>query len=94
MSHMNDTITIYIPNASGAIECRADIVKDGDGFMLSWDDFVANDWRETCFPTLGAALARVALLAECGATNWARGFNHDVDAHVDAWSQFAAKSLD
>lgn len=44
-----------------------------DGYELSWGDSIANEWRET-YPSLALALARVAVLAHCGANDWEIGF--------------------
>jgi alpha-ketoglutarate-dependent taurine dioxygenase len=48
----------------------------GDGFVLNWTDYVANDWEET-FPTLSTAVARLAVLMRCGETDWEVGFEQD-----------------
>ena len=89
---MNDIITMYIPGPSGAPECSVQIIEIDNVFELTWGDMVANEWTET-YDSLAAALSRVALLAECADANWAPGFAHEPEAHVDAWTRFASESL-
>lgn len=53
----------------------------GDGFELSWNDGVVNQWDEV-WPRLDIAIMRLALLMYCGQSDWyinfttfAGGFN-------------------
>jgi hypothetical protein len=54
--------------------------------VISWDDGVANEWTEQ-YTFASAALARLALLAACAETEWARGFHDsDPESFADSWT--------
>lgn len=56
---MANLIETKLPNDVWAV------VSAEDGkFVLSWGDYVANDWEET-FGALSHALLRLAMLAKC-----------------------------
>ena len=53
--------------------------EQNDRFILSWQDFVANDWQET-YNSLSHALMRMAVLARCAESGWELGFINDNDS--------------
>ena len=79
--------------AHNAPECGVRLFSnpDGLGYVLEWTDFVANDWREE-FRDLSSALARLALLAYCAATDWNSSFADESDKFRTEWLTFARKS--
>jgi hypothetical protein len=42
----------------------ATVGQEGSEFVLSWGDYVANEWQER-FTALSHALVRLAMLAKC-----------------------------
>lgn len=87
-----DTTTIMhidIPNHEGVHDAAAWITQEGKVYRVTWTDFVANDWSEQ-YATLGGALARVALLADCGATDWRSMFLDDEAKWEIEWAGFSA----
>jgi hypothetical protein len=52
------------------------ITKTKDGFTLTCNDGVANEWKET-FPSLSVALCRAAALAICQESDWSGLFTED-----------------
>jgi hypothetical protein len=50
--------------------------KQNECYVLTWTDFVINDWTET-YDNLSTALARMAVLARCAEHNWEIGFTND-----------------
>lgn len=72
-------------------ECGVRVVAaDGGGYTIEWTDFVAQEEAER-YDTLAAALARVALLAECATSDWYRMFRSNAADFATAWSAFAAE---
>jgi hypothetical protein len=66
------------------------VVSQGadDSGYLWWTDFVANEWLEH-YPTVSLAIARLALLQECGESAWEKGFTHTPREFVNEYSKFA-----
>ena len=58
--------------------CGVTVSKTGDQFKISWTDYTANDWEET-YPSLSLALARLAVLAECGDSDFEKLFANASD---------------
>lgn len=52
------------------------IIRVDQGFELHCFDHVVNYWRER-YPTLSAALARMALLIHLGEGQWRQGFKDE-----------------
>ncbi len=50
--------------------------RDGSGFVLSWTDYVANEWTEE-YPDLSLALLRLAVLQRCAESGFDRMFGQD-----------------
>lgn len=92
MADRQPLMVIDVPNADGINEATAWISRDGEVFRVTWTDYVANDWTES-YTTLGAALARVALLVDCGANNFNTFFLQDETEWALAWSGLSAESL-
>jgi hypothetical protein len=89
MTATKTLVHIDIPNAEGVVDALARIVHEGDIYIVTWTDFVANDWSER-YVTLGAALARIALLADCGLTDWRSGFRGDDARWEHDWAGFSS----
>lgn len=77
---IGDDVTAYL------VEHTPD--NDGVAASLMWGDGVANEWREG-YPTTAAAWARFAVLVECGASEWARGFTTSPREFAEQWQAFA-----
>lgn len=65
---------------------------DKGNYKLFWTDGVANDWDET-HTTIGAALSRLALLADCGESDWRRTFAYTGADHARNWVAFREDNL-
>ena len=93
---MDDIRVLYIeiPNSKNVIEAAAWIDKNDEDahYTLVWTDFVANAWTET-YEDLGAAIARIALLAEAGAQDWAPSFSMDAPAWSRMWDTVTSEAL-
>lgn len=95
----NDTINpnLFIINttfvAKNAPDCMIRLFAnpDGPGCVLEWGDVVSNEFREE-FNNLSSALARVALLAYCGSTDWDATFANSSGVFSSEWLEFAKKS--
>jgi len=57
------------------------------GYVLEWNDGVANEWVEE-YPTLSAALARAAALAACMESGWERSFMADPEVFTQRVTTF------
>jgi hypothetical protein len=68
------------------------VLKDDDTFTLTWNDGVINEWAEN-YPTLSVALARAAVLAKCGETQWNEGFNELPEAFAVSGAAFVASQI-
>lgn len=51
-------------------------------YVLTWTDFVANDWTEE-YVDLSVALLRLACLARCEEDDWSPGFRDDATKFPD-----------
>lgn len=60
---MTEQQLIHFPIAGANINIT-EISHGEDGYRLSWDDGVANEWWEW-YPSLPEAIARGAVLAKC-----------------------------
>ncbi len=65
------------------------VATDGNHFILTWNDYVTNEWSET-YPALSIALARFAALMRCSEHNWDIGFVNTPGTFVAAAEQFLA----
>jgi hypothetical protein len=63
----------------------ATVHQEGAEFVLSWGDYVANDWQES-FGALSHALVRLAMLAKCCESKSVRFFGVD-EADMPAVSE-------
>jgi hypothetical protein len=63
MSGINKIALADVPLADkkGDLVGRAYVFEGEGNFVLTWTDFVANEWSET-FRTLGLAMARLSVL--------------------------------
>jgi hypothetical protein len=86
---MRQIVSFTYEPANGANACRITVTEDGDGFAVTWSDFVANEWLER-FGSLSVALVRVATLIRCGESQWQRGFVSDAPAFETSASLFLA----
>lgn len=74
-------------------DIRAEIYRVAAGeFLLTWTDYVANEWAET-FPTLPVALTRLACLMECERRNWEAGFQATPDQFTPTASEFLTSQV-
>lgn len=90
MTNMETTtiMRIDIPNDKGVNDCAAWVALEGDVYVVSWADGI-DDWTER-YATLGGALSRLALLADCGATGWRSTFRDATDAQWEhRWAGFS-----
>lgn len=60
---------------------------DDDGFILTWNDGVANEWAEW-FPTMSILLLRLALLVNFGEGGWDNGFISEPNEFVTHAKRF------
>lgn len=91
MINMETTQVLFkidITNSDDVVDAAAWIIKHGDVYEVQWTDFVANDWSEK-YVTMGAALARIALLADCGASDWTTSFKSDDALWEHDWAAFS-----
>lgn len=65
---------------------------DGDKVVLSWTDYVANQWDEE-YDNLAQALTRCALLIECEMSDWELGFTMTPEQHSDMHRGFVSDCL-
>ena len=76
---MSEILSFTYEPAGGGNACAITVSRAGDGFVLRWGDFVANEWVEN-YGSLSVALVRVAALVRCGESQWAQGFISDAQA--------------
>jgi hypothetical protein len=69
-------------------------INEVDGkFVITWTDWVANEWTET-YDNFSEAIARLALLAACCESKWMLGFQQNSEAqHVTATKEYFAANL-
>jgi hypothetical protein len=65
---------------------------DGDKVILSWTDYVINQWDEE-YDNLAQALTRCALLIECEMSGWELGFTMTPEQHSDMHRGFVSDCL-
>jgi hypothetical protein len=65
---------------------------DGDKVILSWTDYVINQWDEE-YDNLAQALTRCALLIECEMSDWELGFTMTPEQHSDMHRGFVSDCL-
>jgi len=71
------------------------VIRRGDGadkVVLSWTDYVANQWDEE-YDNLAQALTRCALLLACEAADWKLCFDTTPEEHKSLHDVFTHTSL-
>ena len=86
---MSEILSFTYEPSGGGNACAITLSRAGDGFVLRWSDFVANEWEEN-YGSLSVALVRVAALVRCGESGWAQGFVSDAQAFQVAAGWFLA----
>ena len=68
------------------------IESSDTGVVLSWTDFVANEWAEE-YDNLSEVLLRLAVLVRCGEENWVLGFTKQPTEFRKSALQFFADEV-
>jgi hypothetical protein len=81
---LNDTDNVIFESRLDTVEVF--IISEGDGFNVTWGDYIANAWEEQ-YDSLGTALARVAVIVQASEINSNFGFKQaDVSGFIMAWA--------
>jgi hypothetical protein len=88
---MNDTTTnTDISLAINDVFAQVNVAPGG--YELTWTDGIQTESEH--FETLGMALGRLALLADCADSDWHSSFTKNSLGHELAWEVFSASELD